>query len=241
MSGILLEGTAEGERLKLAGAGAWTAENARSARGADRRRDPRRAGPSARVDIDMAAVERLDTFGAWLLERLVRGFAARGCDTEVIGLPGRLSRADRRGARRQAANRRRRSRRPVRSPMRSPRSARASSRSANRSPPSSRCWARSASRCCAWLMRPRTLPLHLDGASARPCRLARGADHPADHLPDRLHHRAAGHLPFPQVRRRHLRRRHGRHPGAARARRADRVRSWWPAARAAPTPPSSAR
>ena len=30
MSDILLEATAEGERLKLAGAGAWIAENARS-------------------------------------------------------------------------------------------------------------------------------------------------------------------------------------------------------------------
>ena len=28
MSGVMLEGTAEGERLRLAGAGAWVAENA---------------------------------------------------------------------------------------------------------------------------------------------------------------------------------------------------------------------
>ena len=66
------------------------------------------------------------------------------------------------------------------------------------------------------------LPLHLGGASARPRRLAGGAHHPAHHLPDRRHHRAAGHLPFPQVRRRDVRRRHGRHSGAARDRRADR-------------------
>ena len=39
-----------------------------------------------RVDIDMGRVERLDTFGAWLLERLVRNFSARGCDTKVLGL-----------------------------------------------------------------------------------------------------------------------------------------------------------
>jgi phospholipid/cholesterol/gamma-HCH transport system permease protein len=34
----------------------------------------------------MARVERLDTFGAWLLERLVRAFTARGCATNVTGL-----------------------------------------------------------------------------------------------------------------------------------------------------------
>ena len=35
----------------------------------------------------MAGVERIDTFGAWRPERLVRGFAARGRDARVIGLP----------------------------------------------------------------------------------------------------------------------------------------------------------
>ncbi len=34
----------------------------------------------------MGAVERLDTFGAWLLERLVRGFSSRGAATEIVGL-----------------------------------------------------------------------------------------------------------------------------------------------------------
>ena len=34
----------------------------------------------------MAQVERLDTFGAWLLERLVRAFSARGCETKITGL-----------------------------------------------------------------------------------------------------------------------------------------------------------
>ncbi len=34
----------------------------------------------------MARVDRLDTFGAWLLERLTRSFSARGCETAVTGL-----------------------------------------------------------------------------------------------------------------------------------------------------------
>ena len=65
-------------------------------------------------------------------------------------------------------------------------------------------------------------PPHLGRAPPRPRRLAGRADRPAHHLPDRRHHRPAGLLPFPQVRRRRLRGRHGRHPGAARDRRADR-------------------
>ena len=62
----LLEGTADGDRLRLAGVGAWTAGNARRLEseidGATRRYDAVK-----HVAIDMGQVERLDTFGAWLL------------------------------------------------------------------------------------------------------------------------------------------------------------------------------
>ena len=85
MSGILLAATAEGERLKLAGAGAWIAANAHALE-AQIEAATQTGGAAKRVDIDMAAVERLDTFGAWLLERLTRCFSARGCDTKVTGL-----------------------------------------------------------------------------------------------------------------------------------------------------------
>jgi phospholipid/cholesterol/gamma-HCH transport system permease protein len=86
VSDRLLEGKIDGERLKLAGGGAWIAANARML---ERQIDgeTRRTGNLASVDIDMAKVERLDTFGAWLLERLVRAFAARGCTANVTGLP----------------------------------------------------------------------------------------------------------------------------------------------------------
>ncbi len=85
MSGALLQGTAQGDRLKLAAAGAWTSANARTLEGLIDS-ETRRSGKLKRVDIDMAQVERLDTFGAWLLERLQRGFTARGCETKVVGL-----------------------------------------------------------------------------------------------------------------------------------------------------------
>ena len=85
MSDRLLEGKAQGGQLKLAGAGAWTAQNARELE-ALIDGEAARAGKLSQVDIDMRGVERLDTFGAWLLERLVRSFTARGCETNVTGL-----------------------------------------------------------------------------------------------------------------------------------------------------------
>ncbi len=85
MSEILLEGTAEGGRLRLAAAGPWIAKNARRLEAQiDSATRPREAINEVR--IDMAGVDRLDTFGAWLLERLVRAFSARGCATKVEGL-----------------------------------------------------------------------------------------------------------------------------------------------------------
>jgi len=85
MSGVLLEGTAEGERLRLAGTGAWVAENAHSLE-AQVNAATRGGGAVKRVVIDMGRVDRLDTFGAWLLERLTRSFSVRGCETAVTGL-----------------------------------------------------------------------------------------------------------------------------------------------------------
>src|SRR3974390_3104736 len=85
MSTMLLEGSAHGERLQLSGIGAWTAENARRLE-AEIDAETQRREPIKRGDIDMARVDRLDTFGAWLLERLSRTFSARGCTTQVFGL-----------------------------------------------------------------------------------------------------------------------------------------------------------
>jgi phospholipid/cholesterol/gamma-HCH transport system permease protein len=85
VSDRLLESVKDGERLKLSATGAWIAENARDLEPMIEA-ETRRAGAVKNVDIDMARVDRIDTFGAWLLERLVRAFSARGCDTRVLGL-----------------------------------------------------------------------------------------------------------------------------------------------------------
>jgi phospholipid/cholesterol/gamma-HCH transport system permease protein len=74
-----------GERVALAAMGAWTAATAaeleRIVEEATHRYEHARY-----VDIDLARLERLDTFGAWLIERLERGFTDRGSTARIIGL-----------------------------------------------------------------------------------------------------------------------------------------------------------
>ncbi|HUI94196.1 MAG TPA: MlaE family lipid ABC transporter permease subunit [Xanthobacteraceae bacterium] len=86
--GPLLESADHGGRLALSAGGAWTAERASELERLIERviaRHPRVDG----VDIDMGGVERLDTFGAWLLERLMRALAAAGGEARVVSLPDR--------------------------------------------------------------------------------------------------------------------------------------------------------
>ena len=80
----LLEGSIDGARLTLAGSGAWTAKNARALEERIDAETMRRG--IKEVAIDMARVEQLDTFGAWLLEKLTRSFAKHGAATTVTGL-----------------------------------------------------------------------------------------------------------------------------------------------------------
>jgi phospholipid/cholesterol/gamma-HCH transport system permease protein len=81
----LLRSLAQGDSLRLTAFGSWTAQYAANlehlvdgavAQGAS----------VARVELDMAGVDNLDTYGAWLLERLVRGFAEADRRITVVGL-----------------------------------------------------------------------------------------------------------------------------------------------------------
>ena len=84
-AGTLLSGQARGDRLDIAAAGSWTAEHARTleplVEAATRPNTPVRV-----VSVDLASIERLDTFGAWLLERALRTWKSQGCETKMIGL-----------------------------------------------------------------------------------------------------------------------------------------------------------
>ena len=83
----LIEGRLTGDRLAVAAAGRWTVDHAGELERKIEALVARHRGAAAGVDIDMAKVERLDTFGAWLLERLVRGFSGTGKEARVVGLP----------------------------------------------------------------------------------------------------------------------------------------------------------
>ena len=85
MSAASLTATAEGERVALAATGAWTAERAAELEEIIDQTARRYQGASDIV-IDLAKLERLDTFGAWLIERLKRAFTGRGSTARVIGL-----------------------------------------------------------------------------------------------------------------------------------------------------------
>ncbi len=85
MSSASLTATADGERVALAATGAWTAECAAELEGIIDQTARRYRGASD-VVIDLTKLERLDTFGAWLIERLKRAFTGRGSTTRVIGL-----------------------------------------------------------------------------------------------------------------------------------------------------------
>ena len=173
------------------------------------------------VRIDLAGVQEIDTIGAWLLEKMSRHAAQQGITAELVGVTERYAGLidEVRQVNRSA-------------PTPRPRGnvvlgwldqlgrldlGRAGRRSGVLAD------ARRAGRRAARRAAPAALAAaDLAGLPGLPGRLAGDPDHHADHLPDRRHHRAAGHLPFPQVRRGILRRRHGRHPGAARDRRPDR-------------------
>jgi phospholipid/cholesterol/gamma-HCH transport system permease protein len=45
---------------------------------------------SGRLDIDVAEVGELDTFGAWLIERLARSLTGKGFDISLAGVPERF-------------------------------------------------------------------------------------------------------------------------------------------------------
>jgi len=85
LSAASLTGTIEGERVALTAAGAWTAERAaeieRIVNDATDRYENARS-----IDIDLQKLERLDTFGAWLIERLARALSARGAATRLVNL-----------------------------------------------------------------------------------------------------------------------------------------------------------
>jgi phospholipid/cholesterol/gamma-HCH transport system permease protein len=86
MGVALLTGKLEGERLELAAGGSWTASHAGELEQAAGRLAVETASARS-IAIDMAEVRKFDTFGAWMLERLMREWASAGRKTSITGLP----------------------------------------------------------------------------------------------------------------------------------------------------------
>ena len=76
-----------GDRLAISGSGAWTADNCARIEAAIEAANP---GGVKRLDIDMGAIVLLDTYGAWILERLMRGEGAAR-QVSLVGLPERFN------------------------------------------------------------------------------------------------------------------------------------------------------
>jgi len=86
MGEALLTSELKGERLELAAAGSWTAPHA----GELEKLVDSVAGEASKaknVSIDMKGVREFDTFGAWLLERLMRQWTSTGRETVIVGMP----------------------------------------------------------------------------------------------------------------------------------------------------------
>jgi phospholipid/cholesterol/gamma-HCH transport system permease protein len=85
---LYLKSQIEGRKLVLAAEGKWTSEFASVIE--PQILDAIKKRPRVdRVDIDVSKVARLDTIGAWLVERLRRTWESSGAKTAIVGLDPR--------------------------------------------------------------------------------------------------------------------------------------------------------
>ncbi|WOJ90244.1 MlaE family lipid ABC transporter permease subunit [Methylocapsa polymorpha] len=86
---LIVKGASAGARLEVFASGSWTSAHAAEL---EQKIDAIKldAPGSGRLDIDIAGVGELDTFGAWLLERLARAFIAQGYDAQLAEVSGRF-------------------------------------------------------------------------------------------------------------------------------------------------------
>jgi phospholipid/cholesterol/gamma-HCH transport system permease protein len=85
-SEALLAATVSGDRLELSAAGDWTADRAKDLERLIMAAALPPQSPIKLVRVNMAGVAKLDTYGAWLLERLLRGSREQGAATDVVNL-----------------------------------------------------------------------------------------------------------------------------------------------------------
>ena len=86
-AGSLL-GQARGDGVALSASGSWTAEYARTLEPLVEAAVATKTAARS-IAIDVAQIERIDTYGAWLIERTLRTWSSQGVETRLIGLPDR--------------------------------------------------------------------------------------------------------------------------------------------------------
>jgi len=83
-----LVGQARGDAVSISASGTWTAEYARTLEPlVEAAVNAKTAARS--VAIDVAQIDRIDTYGAWLIERTLRAWTSQGVEARIIGLPDR--------------------------------------------------------------------------------------------------------------------------------------------------------
>ncbi len=92
-----LEQATVGANLALRATGQWTVHHAPALEKIVERTEKLKGRPPG-VVIDVSQVSRLDTFGAWLIERLRRSLTQGGVEPEIAGLLGKLREPRGRGA-----------------------------------------------------------------------------------------------------------------------------------------------
>ncbi len=88
MAAELFASVAGGHR-RIRASGPWTVAHAASI---EKKTEAVKseATPSTSLEIDLSGIERLDTFGSWLIERLIRDLTERGVSVSIIGVPERF-------------------------------------------------------------------------------------------------------------------------------------------------------
>jgi phospholipid/cholesterol/gamma-HCH transport system permease protein len=76
----------EGDRLMLSAGGEWTAVHAHELEAAVESIE-REAGGARALSLDLQRIAALDTFGAWLIERLIRTWQSGEHDARLLGAP----------------------------------------------------------------------------------------------------------------------------------------------------------
>ena len=90
MTRALITHESDGDRLTVHAHGAWTFDNADQVEKAMERLSSEASQPKS-VRLELAEIDGLDTYGAWLIERFSRTWKLKGASLEVAQVPKRFS------------------------------------------------------------------------------------------------------------------------------------------------------